>query len=317
MKVKILEKKIEEKLKTRKNEDLVLIRQIERFLLTKKSKIINLSQRNKEVILLSSSGLDSAAMTLFLIKKYGLKIHPLFINWGQPNLRAEEKSFDYISKYFTSNFPTNYFTAKKITLKIPPKELSIRRDYVIPVRNSYFVHAAVSYSHFLEKTKGEKIKTILLGSVSEDGTGCPDSTLTSLRTMNLNLCQNSADFSWQVSSLAIEKAIGNYLSKADLLNEVKDFGFQFEKTWSCFWRNDFHCGYCTSCWGRKKAFKKLKIKDKTKYLSQSVLIKIIAKFLNYIKFVFEINLKNNKQFSLFKNKILKNNFIRAIFENLR
>lgn len=82
------------------------------------------------------------------------------------------------------------------------------------------------------------------------------------------LCQSTANFKWQFSSVALEKETGTYFSKADLILLGSENNLPLEKSWSCHRGMIYQCGSdCMTCIDRKSSFEKAGVIDKTIYLS--------------------------------------------------
>jgi len=58
------------------------------------------------------------------------------------------------------------------------------------------------------------------------------------------------------------------MTKTDVVRYGATLGVEFEKTYSCYSQNEYHCGVCISCLDRIKAFKEAGIHDPTRYATQ-------------------------------------------------
>jgi hypothetical protein len=65
--------------------------------------------------------------------------------------------------------------------------------------------------------------------MASDNEMCPDSSLTALRCSNLNVCVCENDYQWQITSIAIEKTLGFYLNKSDLIPLAQEENIPIEK----------------------------------------------------------------------------------------
>jgi 7-cyano-7-deazaguanine synthase len=267
-------RKIESKLKVKKFEDLRVLKTIESILIKKRGYVFKMPEFKAKCIILATGGLDSVITTFILLKYFHLSLFPLFIDWGQKNLIQEKKAFRFFVRFFQTKFLHLYHPPKYITSHIPAKELFNTQNDVVTLRNTTFTNHAVAYAKYLEETKKVNIRTIFLNTVATDSILCPDTSLTAIRSTNLNICLNEGDFSWQITSLAIEKELGLYLNKEDLIPLVIKSHVPLEKTWSCYQSGKTQCGECFTCWGRKNGFKLAKVKDKTPYYNLSLTYKI-------------------------------------------
>lgn len=270
-------------LKERKNEDVELIEQIEKQFIKKRGYVFKMPKKKTPCIILASSGLDSIISTYVLLEFYKLKLFPLFINWGQKNLKQELKSFRFFYKYFKKRYPDLYQKYKIINSNIPAKEIFTCVDDVVVLRNTSFINHAVAYSNYINKLNKIKIRNIFLNTVATDGVLCADTTLTAIRTSNLNVCVNESDYSWQISSVAIEKELGFFFNKEDLIPIAVKGGIPLEKTWSCYQLTKVQCGECFTCWGRINGFMKAGIIDKTLYLKNDKFYIFKKKVIKHIK----------------------------------
>lgn len=260
-------------------EDLTIIDKVEKILVQNRGYVFKMPPPNTPVILLMSGGLDSVSMACFLMEKFKLKLYPLFINWGQSNLKKEERALDFFTSLYLKRYPKLFNKPKKITAFIPIKELNNGLKDIVILRNSIFASHAVHYASVLNEKDKLKINTIFCNSVASDGMLVPDSTLTAIRLNNLNICINEGDFKWQYTSIALEKTMGFYLSKDFFVRFALKNKIPIEKTWSCYRKTNIHCGKCLPCQGRKEAFLKAGIEDKTFYYRP----KLFDRFLNKIR----------------------------------
>ena len=275
----------------RRNENLNLITKIEKIFISKRKLIIQTPIKNEPCIILVTGGLDSTISTFVLLKFFHLELYPLFINWGQQNLQQEKKAFCFFIKFFQKAFPGKYHQPKFINSHIPAKEIFNSRSNIVTLRNTIFANHAVSYAKFLEETSLLKIRTIFLNTTSSDGDDCPDTTLTAIRSTNLNICVNENDYNWQIISWAIEKEFGFYLTKDQTITLATKHHLPLERTWTCYQRGKYQCGQCFTCWSRKAAFRKAGIADHTIYYDSAWEFKL-KHLLNEIRLKIDYKIKH-------------------------
>ncbi len=272
-------------------EEKTLLKKINQIITLIKKKPFQMPKKNTPVILLASGGFDSVIFWFYLIKKYQLKIYPLYLNNGN---FSQKQAVKYYANYFKKKYPNNSFDLKifpnrlsflsfkkllkKINTNFIPKELIIANitkktnkkkyfNFFInnPLRFFYYNLFAFEYGLSLLFTKGITINTIFSGVVSDDRLISRESTLTTLRSINLSCMLIFGYDKWQFQA-PIDKDNNFFLSKTDLLNFALKNDFDFSKTWSCDNNYLFHCGVCPSCQGRKFIFEINQIKDPTFYL---------------------------------------------------
>ena len=227
--------------------------------------------RKEDVVVLYSGGLDSTVMLDMIIKEWDVKIHPLYIKRGAKAEKHEEKAVDYFYDYFKKKYPKNVGELAKVYYEVPPrefkkdfpKELAMTQGH--PLRNSTLQNIAVMYAVSLNGKYGINAKTVLSGSVGEDGKE-PESGLLSLRAQTLNTCIQLADWEWQITSPLTDIAIRDYpVYKKDLIQYAAKHNIPLEKTRTCFSKDNYADGTCFACKKRLKAFKEAGVKDPAHY----------------------------------------------------
>jgi len=296
-------REIIEILKKRKFENLQAIEAIENFFIKKRGYIFKMPKPQTPVILLLSGGLDSIIAWTLLMDIYQLKVYPLV-------RIAQESGLDYkkakkIIKIFSLIFEKKYpklfrepfFFKENLAISEIEKEYtqSLKNNkenlfgliinsgtFVkeIPDVMSSFISQSLQYQNLLKIQKKEKINTIFFGLISSDGEAVRAQTFTSLRSMMFHACNTTQDYHLQISSLAIEKELGYFLSAKELIQANKYLNLPLELTWSCQKKGSrYHCGECYNCGNRRYKFSISGVKDRTIYLSdyQSSYLKFLYK----------------------------------------
>jgi len=279
---------IETILKSKRYESLFALRAFETILRKKRGYVIARPKPDVPAILLMSGGLDSICIGFYLLKRYNVPIYPLYIRWDQKNLLKEEEAVRYFSELFTAQFPKLFHNLFVVDAPIPARALQLHDDvsyYALPLslRNSIFLTHAVHYANYLEKVEHEHIRTIYINSIANDSLMCPDASLTAIRAANINLCFNEGDFSWQYTSIALERTLGMYKNKDYFIRYASKYHLPIEKTWSCETEKLIHCGECKTCHNRKDGFAQAGIPDKTIYYTPGIVKRIMSKMKKIIK----------------------------------
>lgn len=268
-----------------KFEDLKTLRALETLLLRRRGYVFRMPKPNTPVVFLMSGGLDSVAVVFYLLKVRHLTVYPLYIRWGQRSLSQEERALDYFSRLFSRRFPGQFRPVKKIDVSIPTEDFLVDGKAVspVPLRNSLFAAQALQYALYLEKTERVKIRTLFVNSMSKDGERCPDARLCAIRAVNVWLCTNMDDYTWQYTSIAIEHTSGMYHDKDYFINFAWRHGLSLKKTWSCFSGGLFQCGACDACNHRRGAYEKSHVNDPTVYRSDMWVVQHAFRFVNRLK----------------------------------
>jgi len=271
--------KINSSIKKQDAENLESLIAIEDVLKLKRGFVFKMPKKNSSVIIQLSGGIDSVTTISLLIEKYKLHVYPIFIKRGQSRVMQEQASVDFFDKYYQKKYPKRYHPVFKVNTKIPPLEIrkviiskasvkikkSSEQRWGIPLFASLLTSYAVQYAYYLQHTKKLKIRTIFCAAVPSDSEQMAHHSLTGMRSIMLNMCCQTNDYSWQFSSPWVEKELSLYLGKDDLIKWADEKNIPIEKTWSCYIKHKQHCGRCVGCYSRQIFFKKAKVEDKTKY----------------------------------------------------
>ena len=122
----------------------------------------------------------------------------------------------------------------------------------VPARNMVFTSIATSFAESI----GAEI--IIVGWDAEEAATFPDNSKEFMDAFNELISIGSPE-NIKIEAPAID------LNKEEIVKLGVDVGAPMELSYSCYAGRDKHCGVCESCMRRKRAFKKLKIKDLTEY----------------------------------------------------
>lgn len=289
-------KEISKLLDARPLEDKKIISDIEIFFNKRRGYSIKIPKKGTPIVLLLSGGLDTSIMWDILMRKYELHVYPLYLRRGQIRMPLEEKAVDFFARFYKKKYPKLYHEPKKATTFIPPLEIRweitryghspvLRTPKTllgIPTYSSLLADYAVQYAYYLQMNSKIKIRDIFCGFMPIDGTFFKYETLTALRSNMYNICNLTNDYSWQFTSLALEKEFRFFFNKNALIKWAKNYNLPIEKSNSCIKFSYFHCGTCGYCNFRKKSFLDSNIPDKTIYLNQlkpKLFFQIISRIL--------------------------------------
>jgi len=285
------------------NEEHFIIERINEFIrkqysqLRNRKEIFKLPNKDSSVILLVSGGLDSILLWAYLILKYKLHVYPLYIasNLQSKQSIAQLESLFFYSDIYNKKYPkyhhdpyivqhnwlfsfSNFKKRDKYsTHDLPLLVNNISHDdyynsYALGVSGTpsrWFVYSYYGYEYALKLRYLSHITVndIIFGVLAEDQEFLSESSLATLKSINLSLCLTLQDFKWRVYG-ANDKSIDFYLSKKDLLLFARSASINAKYTRSCGNNTSIHCGECPSCYARIKAYQTLKIPDPTIYLNK-------------------------------------------------
>ena len=229
---------------------------------------------NKKVVVLFSGGLDSVSIVARCIVDYNLEVYPISIIRGQSNMAGEAASISFFNDYFLKRFPGKYHCVAFLHIEIPPRELkeNIKKyseNNGYPLRDNQLEIAALQYAISLWEKEG-KIDTIFTGVTKEDT--YVHSSLLAMRSTTLMSCLSTPHKDWNISSINVDPYLYGDFGAFGKEEEIKwcfDHGIPIEKSRTCNNATPEHCGVCSSCLKRKKAFESVGVPDQTVYLQNN------------------------------------------------
>lgn len=273
----IEEKNIWRRIKSNTVNDVDTIKHIEHFLMLKRGYVFKMPRPGQPVIAFMSGGLDTTVVISILLKYYGVKVYPIFVNRGLPHDLGIRKSIKYFSNYFKKKYPKLFNQPFEVKVSVPAIEFrevlsSHENDLIknevrkgIPLQPSMYAIQALHYAKYLQETSGIKIRTIIGAWLPSNSKWYGYESLTALRSVMFNLCATDNDFAWQFTSLPMEKQIGFYFDKDVLVKIGNMQKLNLDKTWTCFQGKKYQCGDCPPCGTRRDAFKNAGVRDITRY----------------------------------------------------
>ncbi len=273
--------KIKKKKRQQKLEDGALLKQINAIFMEKRGYVFKMPPPGSKVVSLMSGGLDTTVVTAQLLDTFALEVYP--IHFVRPMPAANPQKMEQSVRYFCNLFQKRY--GKKchkpvfLPLQFPVKQTEERiledgqvilnsktgQRRGIPFQPSAFIHETINFLYTLSSGEQKKIKTIFASTLASNVRWYAYESLASYRALNLEVCTMLSDFSWQITSLPIEKEMGWYKDKEDLIKEGKKLGLPLEYTYTCQKDLPVQCGRCIVCLMRRSAFKNAGVEDKTIY----------------------------------------------------
>jgi 7-cyano-7-deazaguanine synthase len=186
-----------------------------------------------KIVVLASGGVDSSLM-MFLLKKEGHEIFPLFIDYGQLAREKEWVSCQNLC-HFLELEPFRIDISgfgKSIPSGITDSELDIEKNAFLPTRNLLFLTLGAAYGHV--KSANVIAIGILANPIFPDQT--PDF---------VQAAQNSISKALGANTIIMTPLIS--LDKRDTLRLARKYGLPLDLTSSCHSSSKEPCGHCISC----------------------------------------------------------------------
>ncbi len=222
----------------------------------------------KKAISVLSGGLDCTVATSVYAEKYD--IHAITFNYGQKAFEQELRASKAICKKMgfehtvidlpwlaqisnsTLNTDEDIPQVREADLDDIEKSSRTASSVWVPARNMVFTSIANSFAESI----GAEI--IIVGWDAEEAATFPDNSKEFLNAFN-ELIKIGSPENIKIEAPAID------LNKEEIVRLGLEVGAPMEISYSCYSGRDKHCGICESCMRRKRAFKKVKVKDLTEY----------------------------------------------------
>ena len=222
----------------------------------------------KKAISVLSGGLDCTVATSVYAKDY--EIHAITFDYGQKSFKreleaskeiCEKMGFEHhvIDLPWLAQISNSSLNTDEDIPEINEDELDNLEksketaDSVwVPARNMVFTSIATSFAESI----GAEI--IIVGWDAEEAATFPDNSKEFMNAFN-ELIRIGSPGNIRIEAPAID------LNKEEIVKLGLKFDAPMELSYSCYAGRQKHCGICESCMRRKRAFKKLGIKDLTEY----------------------------------------------------
>ena len=223
--------------------------------------------KNKSVIIFSG-GLDSTVLCYKAVAD-NLDVHAITILYGQRHARevkgakktAELLGINHLVIDLNSiNQLLQGSALTDSTVEVPEvpettEHFETLKSTIVPNRNAIFLSVAIGYSESI------KANQIYFGAHHSDRGVYPDCRKEFVEAFETaeRLANDNPELS--ISAPFVE------MDKSEIVTLGKKLGVPFEHTWTCYVGGDLHCGVCSACNERKRAFRESGVKDPTVYES--------------------------------------------------
>lgn len=213
-----------------------------------------------------SGGVDSSTLCCKAVRE-GYEVFPLTFIYGQKHEREIRSSEDICRRLgLTPNiinlssvrtlFGSSALTDRDIEI---PRVSATAGNYetlsatVVPNRNAIFLSLSVAYSQSIG------CDTVFYGAHRSDRGVYPD-----CRPEFVSAFEKAERLATDNERLTIVAPFVD-MDKSGIVRLGARLGVPFEDTWSCYVGSRVHCGTCSSCRERKRAFIEADVGDPTEY----------------------------------------------------
>ncbi len=219
-----------------------------------------------KAIAIASGGVDSSTL-LYSLTNQGFETHALTFIYGQRHSREIEAAKDITSRLGMAHKIVDISSIREILdssalinheVAIPKVPETVEhydtlKATIVPNRNSIFLSLGVAYAQNI------CAKHVFYGAHFSDKGVYPDCRKEFIDAfMHAERIAND-DFELTVAAPFVN------MNKSDVVRLGSKLHVPYQITWSCYEGGAVHCGTCSSCRERKRAFLEAGIKDPTEY----------------------------------------------------
>jgi len=221
---------------------------------------------NRKSVIIASGGIDSSTL-LYKMVSEGFQVYGLTFIYGQRHLK-EVNSANRISEGLEILHKVVDISAMKELLlgsaltdsnvdvpEVPEtaQHFETLKATIVPNRNAIFLSIAIGYAVSIGANH------VFFGAHFSDRGVYPD-----CRKEFVDAFQNSERLATDNPYLVIDAPFVD-IEKSEIVKLGAELGVPFVDTWTCYKGGERHCGVCSSCRERKRAFVESGIVDPTEY----------------------------------------------------
>jgi 7-cyano-7-deazaguanine synthase len=221
---------------------------------------------NEKAVVIASGGIDSSTL-LFKTVAENYKTYALTFIYGQRHKKEIDSAKWICERLKISHKILDLSVLKEIlsgsalmdsSIAIPevPADVShydTLKTTIVPNRNSIFLSIAIGYAVSIGA------KCVFFGAHHSDRGVYPD-----CRPEFVEAFQSAERLANDNPDLMINAPFA-HMDKSHIVKLGTELGVPYQKTWSCYKGEDLHCGVCSSCRERKRAFTQSGVSDPTCY----------------------------------------------------
>ncbi len=220
----------------------------------------------KKAVIIVSGGIDSSTLIYKAVRE-GYETYALTFIYGQKHKREIESARKVCNTLNVAHKIVDISSLKGVLsgsaltdsgVEIP--EVPETAEYyetlkttIVPNRNSIFLSIAIGYAVSIGANH------VFFGAHHSDRGVYPD-----CRHEFVEAFQYAERLANDNSLLIVTAPFVN-MNKSEIVKMGIDLGVPYKDTWSCYRGGEIHCGVCSSCRERKRAFQEAGAEDPTEY----------------------------------------------------
>lgn len=219
-----------------------------------------------KAIIIASGGIDSSTL-LYKMVKEGFDVYVLTFIYGQKHLQEIEyakgiaQGLDVDHRVVDLSAMKELLSGSALTdssVEVPnvpetAEHYETLQSTIVPNRNAIFLSIAIGYAVSLEANN------IYFGAHFSDRGVYPDCRKEFVEAFQAAERLANDDYEMIIDAPFVD------MDKSDIVKLGAELGVPFKETWTCYKGGKKHCGVCSSCRERKRAFIDSAIADPTEY----------------------------------------------------
>lgn len=219
-----------------------------------------------KAVIIASGGIDSSTL-LYKMVKEGFEVYVLTFIYGQKHLQEIEYAKGIAQGLKVNHRVVDLSAMKGLlsgsaltdsSVEVPNVPETVEhyetlQSTIVPNRNAIFLSIAIGYAVSL------KADHICFGAHFSDRGVYPD-----CRKEFVDAFQTAERLANDNPDMVIDAPFVD-MDKSDIVKLGAELGVPFKETWTCYKGGANHCGVCSSCRERKRAFIDSGISDPTEY----------------------------------------------------
>ena len=221
---------------------------------------------NKKAVIIASGGIDSSTL-LYKMVSEGSQVYALTFIYGQRHLKEIDSAIriseglEILHKVVDISAMKELLLGSALTdsnVEVPEVPETVDhyetlKATIVPNRNAIFLSIAIGYAVSIGANH------VFFGAHFSDRGVYPD-----CRKEFVDAFQNSERLATDNPDLVIDAPFVE-MDKSEIVKLGAELGVPFVDTWTCYKGGEAHCGVCSSCRERKRAFVESNIVDPTEY----------------------------------------------------
>ena len=221
---------------------------------------------NDKAVIIVSGGIDSTTL-LYMARAEGFDVRALTFLYGQRHVKEVEhaericRGLDVLHKVVDLSSMKGLLAGSALTdssVDVPEvpetaEHFDTLQATIVPNRNAIFLSVAIGYAVSLGA------ENVFFGAHFSDWGVYPDCRREFVEAFESAEKLATGNPRLNIKAPFVDK------DKSEIVKLGQELGVPFKETWTCYKGGAIHCGACSSCSERKRAFSESGVVDPTEY----------------------------------------------------